>query len=73
MWHHILVMSSTPTRDELQKAAKSFNKVLNRPNQASSSSKTLKAAEEGMKKLRTLILVDGIPHAIVSTLSYSKI
>lgn len=60
-------MSDPQSGEDAQRAAKTFNRILNQPKLAASSGqRTDKQIEEGIKKLRRLILVDGIPHAVVS-------
>lgn len=53
--------------DEQQRAAKAFNRILNAPKLNAGAPRTDKHVEEGIKKLRRLILVDGIPHTIVGS------
>ena len=48
------------SRDSAAQVAHSFNKLLNQ-----SSKRTPKEAEESVKKLRRLILIEGIPSAAV--------
>jgi cell cycle arrest protein BUB2 len=64
--------SSSP--QSLATTAHSFNKILNQPR--SSKSKRSGDVDEGTKKLRRMILVEGIPSAAVcfqdSNLSYAK-
>lgn len=67
-----LKMTSNADGDDLKKAARLFNKILNQPKLSSSTSRTDKHVDEGIKKIRRLILVDGIPHAIVSAQAISK-
>ena len=51
--------------DDAGRAAKTFNRILNQPKLSASGSRTDKNVEDGIKKLRRLILVDGIPNQIV--------
>ncbi|PAV16851.1 bub2 [Pyrrhoderma noxium] len=50
--------------DDAGRAAKTFNRILNQPKLSASGSRTDKNVEDGIKKLRRLILVDGIPNQI---------
>lgn len=52
--------------EDTQKTARAFNRILNQPKIGTASSRSDKHVEESIKKLRRLILVDGIPHALVS-------
>ena len=54
--------------DEQQRAAKTFNRILNQPKLNAAAPRTDKHVEEGIKKLRQLILVDEIPHTIVCSI-----
>ncbi|EJC98409.1 rab domain-containing cell division control protein [Fomitiporia mediterranea MF3/22] len=54
--------------DDAQRAAKTFNRILNQPKLSGTAPRTDKQIEEGIKKLRRLILVDGIPYTIDPTL-----
>lgn len=65
-------MASSADGEDQRKAARLFNKILNQPKLSSSTSRTDKHVDEGIKKIRRLILVDGIPHAIVSIQEASK-
>lgn len=47
--------------------AHSFNKILNQP-RISSKYRSAADVEEAIKKLRRLILVDGIPSSVVRTI-----
>ncbi|TDL14174.1 TBC-domain-containing protein, partial [Rickenella mellea] len=64
-------MSTTTTNethsDSAKKAAHSFHRILNPP-KLGSSTRTQQNIDDGLKKLRRLILVDGIPHAVDPTL-----
>ena len=52
---------------DTQKTARTFHRILNQPKvNAGNKSRTEKDVEEGIKKIRRLILVEGIPHTIVS-------
>lgn len=57
-------MSSSPDQAAAA-AAHSFNKILNQ--HKSSKSRRSGDADEGLKKLRRMILVEGIPSKIVRT------
>jgi cell cycle arrest protein BUB2 len=50
--------------------AHSFNKILNQPKYASKSKNSGDPAEDGAKKIRRLILVDGIPSNAVRVNCY---
>ena len=50
----------------LRKAAHAFNKILNTGR--ANPSRSNEAIAEATKKLRRLILIEGIPHSIVSVL-----
>lgn len=63
-------MTDQPNADA-QKAARTFSRILNQPKVHSSKPRTDKDVEEAIKKIRRLILVDGIPHAIVCSASSS--
>jgi cell cycle arrest protein BUB2 len=46
--------------------AHSFNKILNQPTKVASKSRASGEVDDGTKKLRRMILVEGIPSAVVS-------
>ncbi|KAH8108529.1 rab domain-containing cell division control protein [Phellopilus nigrolimitatus] len=50
--------------DDAQRAARTFNRILNQPKLSTTAPRTEKHVDEGIKKLRRLILVDGIPHSV---------
>ncbi|EIM89532.1 TBC-domain-containing protein [Stereum hirsutum FP-91666 SS1] len=52
---------------QAQQTARTFNKILGQP-KISSKTRTQQDVEEGVKKLRRLILIDGIPSEIDATL-----
>lgn len=54
-----------PTMSSATQTAHSFNKILNQP-RLTSKSRQAGDIDEAVKKLRRLILVEGIPSAIVS-------
>lgn len=56
-------------RQNLQKVANAYNKILNGPRNINSTTPTTRNVQniqDGTKKLRRLILIEGIPHSIVS-------
>lgn len=55
---------------QAQQTARTFNKILAQP-KISSKTRTQQDVEEGVKKLRRLILIDGIPSEIARHLSLS--
>lgn len=57
--------------EEAQKAARTFNRILAQPKLNAAMPRTDKHVEDAIKKLRRLILVDGIPHAIVRRAKFS--
>ncbi|KAL5501898.1 CDC16 [Sanghuangporus vaninii] len=57
------------TAEDAQRAARTINRILNQPKLAGSAQqRTDKQIEEGIKKLRRVILVEGIPHTVDPTL-----
>ncbi|OCB91069.1 rab domain-containing cell division control protein [Sanghuangporus baumii] len=57
------------TAEDAQRAARTINRILNQPKLAGSAQqRTDKQIEEGIKKLRRVILVEGIPHSVDPTL-----
>ena len=55
------------TVEDAQRAARTINRILNQPKQVGSAQqRTDKQIEDGIKKLRRVILVEGIPHTMVS-------
>ena len=55
------------TIEDAQRAARTINRILNQPKQVGSAQqRTDKQIEDGIKKLRRVILVEGIPHTMVS-------
>lgn len=58
---------TTSIAKALQAKAHAFNKLLNQP-RLSTKFRTQADVEDGLKKLRRLILVEGIPFTVVSTL-----
>jgi cell cycle arrest protein BUB2 len=51
--------------------AHAFNKILNQP-KVSSKSRSSGDLDDGTKKLRRMILVDGIPSSVVCHIMYIK-
>ena len=62
LYNTTTTMSSSPNQAAVA-AAHSFNKILNQ--HKSSKSRRSGDADEGLKKLRRMILVEGIPSKIV--------
>lgn len=60
--------SASQASDPAAATAHSFNKILNQP-RTSSKARTAADIQESVKKLRRLILVDGIPSSVVCTAS----
>ncbi|KAG8944910.1 hypothetical protein FRC04_001350 [Tulasnella sp. 424] len=58
---------TTSIAKALQAKAHAFNKLLNQP-RLSTKFRTQADVEDGLKKLRRLILVEGIPFTVVSAL-----
>lgn len=62
-----LGLMSSPTSPSAATKAHQFNKLLNQKPSSSSRIRTPEDAEEALKKLRRLVLVNGIPSEVVST------
>ena len=61
-------ITAMSTEADTQKTARTVHRILNQPKgNAGNKSRTEKDVEEGIKKIRGLILVEGIPHTIVSS------